>query len=598
MRLFIAAFTLLVSLSIAADKPNVLLILTDDQGFGDFSLHGNPVLKTSHLDRLGRESVRFDRFYVSTVCAPSRAAMLTGRYTLRTGTHGVTHNREAMRPEEVTIAEALQSAGWRTGFFGKWHNGEQYPFTPTGQGFDEFRGFTNGHINHYFDAELLRGTQPQPTQGYITDVLTDAAIGFIEAHRGKPFFCHLSYNAPHTPIQVPDRYFDAYKAQGLDDALAGFFGMCASVDDNIGRLLVRLDTLGLTDNTIVLFLTDNGGTGGVKLFNAGMRGGKTSPHEGGSRVPLFMRWPAAGWTAREVPQITAHIDLYPTLLDLCGVQPPPGPPVDGRSLRPLLENSADSWPERLLFNHNPIDETNRYPGAVRSQTHRLVREIKGPSAGSAAKANDASAPPWQLYDLVNDPGQEKNLAKMQPELVQKLASAYDTWFAEVTREGRERLPLPVGHDEHNPVTLHAPQAYFEGGLHFHAGPGFAHDWLTGWTGAAGRLWFDIDVVQAGDYEIEIAFSCSKESAGSVIRVQAKGSAAEATVPAAPARVLTLPTRDEKGLERYQSRDWSRLAAGALRLQPGRQKLALAVVRKPGAEVMDFKEMRLRRIAAP
>lgn len=589
--LFAALFTVAAS---AADRPNVLIILTDDQGYGDLSLHGNPSLETPNLDRLGRESVRLDNFHVSSVCAPTRAALLTGRYTLRTGTHGVTHNREALRDREVTVAEALRGAGWRTGFIGKWHNGEQYPFVPTGQGFDEFLGFTNGHINQYFDAVLLRGTQPEPTRGFITDVLTDAALEFITRADDRPFFCHLSYNAPHSPYQVPDRYFDKYKARGFDDTLAAFYGLCENVDDNIGRLLGRLAERGLADNTIVVFLTDNGGTAGVKHFNAGMRGGKTSVHEGGARVPCFVRWPAAGWTARALPQLAAHFDLFPTLLDLCGVTPPPGPVLDGRSLRPLLEGRDSDWPERTIFFHNPIDETNRYPGAVRTPTHRLVREIPGPSAGSSAKAKDGSATPWQLYDMIADPGEKHDLAKAQPQLVEQLARAYDAWFAEVTREGRERLPLPVGHAEHNPVELHAPQAYSSGGLHYHAGPGFAHDWLTGWTSVKDRLWFDVEIVQAGEYELEIDYACAPADAGSLLRVRAGDAVAEVVVPAAPVQPVALSTRDAKGRERYQKRVWGTLPVGRLTLTAGRQLLAIEAVRLAGAQVMDFKQIRLRR----
>jgi arylsulfatase A len=187
-----------------SSKPNVLLIMTDDQGYGDFSSHGNPHLQTPHIDKLAQTGVRFDRFYVNSFCAPTRAALLTGRWPLRTGCHGVTRNAEAMKPTEVTIAEALHPAGYRSACIGKWHNGEQYPFTPQGQGFDEFFGFNNGHWNNYFDAVLLRGAKHEATQGYITDVLTDEAMKFITANKAKPFFCYLSYNAPHSPYQVPD----------------------------------------------------------------------------------------------------------------------------------------------------------------------------------------------------------------------------------------------------------------------------------------------------------------------------------------------------------------------------------------------------------
>lgn len=579
-----------------AARPNILLILTDDQGYGDFSIHGNPHVQTPNIDRLGHESVRFDRFFVNSFCAPTRAALLTGRWPLRTGCHGVTHNREAMRPSEVTLAEALRGGGYRSACIGKWHNGEQYPFTPQGQGFDEFFGFNNGHWNNYFDAVLLRGAKHDATKGYITDVLTDEAMKFITANKRSPFFCYLSYNAPHSPYQVPDRYFDRFTAKGFDGRLAAFYGMCENIDDNVGRLLAHLDAERLAENTIVLFLTDNGGTAGVKTYNAGMRGGKTSVHEGGSRVPLFIRWPAAQWTPHVVKPIVSHIDLYPTLLDLCGVKAPAGPPVDGVTLRPLLERSPQSrdWPERTLFTHNPIDESNRYPGAVRTQKYRLVRDIMGSAGGSRAQANDASAKPWQLYDMENDPGQDRNIARAHPGIVKDLAARYDAWFADISREGLQRFPLPVGHGGHHPVELHAPQAFFDEPLHFAAGPGFANDWLTGWTDAKAKVWFEIEVVAAGEYAVELACACPAGDAGSRIRLAIGDQSLEVKIPAAEAPEIPLPHRDEEGLSKYRNRAWPTLEVGKLKLPQGRAKLILEPLTMPGGQVMDLKHVKLTR----
>jgi len=591
----IVAALLLAPLAAAdAPKPNVLLIITDDQGYGDFSIHGNPHLQTPHIDRLGNTGVRFDRFYVNSFCAPTRAALLTGRWPLRTGCHGVTHNREAMRPSEVTLAEALHGAGYRSACIGKWHNGEQYPFTPQGQGFDEFFGFNNGHWNNYFDAVLLRGAKHEATRGYITDVLTDEAMKFISANKAGPFFCYLAYNAPHSPYQVPDKYFDKFKSKGFDDTVAAFYGMCENIDDNVGRLLAHLDAERLAPNTIVVFLTDNGGTAGVKTYNAGMRGGKTSLHEGGSRVPLFMHWPAANWTPHVVKPIVSHIDLYPTLLDLCGVAAPAGPRVDGITLRPLLERAAAAgWPERTLFTHNPIDETNKYPGAVRTQKYRLVREIKGPAGGSRAKANDASAKRWQLYDMENDPGQEHDIAAAHPEIVKDLDARYEAWFADIAREGLRRFPLPVGYAEHNPVELHAPQAFYDQPLEFANGPGFANDWLTGWADAKAKVWWEIEVVQAGDYEVEIALACPPADAGARVRVSAGEASAEVVVPAAEAKFIALPHRDEQGKERYRNREWTILKVGTFKLPKGPARVMLEPLTMPGAQVMEVKHIELK-----
>ncbi len=579
----------------SATRPNIVLILADDQGYGDFSLHGNPTLKTPHIDALGRQSVRFERFFVNSFCSPTRAALLAGRYPLRTGVYGVTHNKETMRAEEVTLAEMLRAAGYRTGCFGKWHNGEQFPYTPPGQGFDEFFGFHNGHWNNYFDTPLLRSAKFEPTKGYITDVLTDEAIHFIGKQSGQPFFCYLAYNAPHSPFQAPDAEFDHYKSLGLDDTLAAFYAMCARVDANVGRLLTELGRLNLAENTIVVFLTDNGGTAGVKHFNAGMRGGKTSVHEGGTRVPLFVRWRARLKEPRVVEQIAAHIDIAPTLLDLCGAQAPPDIKFDGRSLAPLMSGDSAIWTERTLFTHNPINETNRYPGAVRTQKYRLVRELRGgPQGGSKAKA-DRQPSDWQLYDMQADPGEAKNLAAELPAVVVDLSRQYEAWFDDVSSAGLRRFPIQIGHAQENPVTLHAPQAFFDGSLKFFAGPGYAHDWLTGWSDPTAKVWFETEVVAAGDYELTLSYTCPAADAGSRIKVTLGDASHEVTVPACEPRTIPLPHRDTDGRSKYVNREWGELPIGKFSLRKGPARLSIECVAKPGAAVMDFKEVSLERL---
>ncbi len=580
--------------SFAATPPNVLLIITDDQGYGDFSIHGNPHLQTPHIDKLGEKGVRFDRFYVNSFCAPTRAALLTGRWPIRTGCHGVTHNREVMKSSEITLAEALKGAGYVSSCIGKWHNGEQYPFTPQGQGFDESFGFNNGHWNNYFNATLLRGATPELTKGYISDVLTDEAMRFVSVSRDKPFFCYLAFNAPHSPYEVPDKYFDKFKEKGFEDNVAAFYGMCENIDDNVGRLLAHLESQKLSDNTIVLFLTDNGATAGVKIFNAGMRGGKTSVHEGGTRVPLFMHWPAAKWQPHVVTTIASHIDLFPTLLELCSITPPDGPKVDGVSLRPLLENATTTWPERVLFTHNPINETNKYPGAVRTQQHRLVREIRGPAGGSKAKANDTTATAWQLYDMEADSGQKTDIADKSPELVEKLSRLYDDWFNDIAQDGLQRFSLPVGHAEQNPVELHAPQAFFDKPLVFASGPGFANDWLTGWTDSKAKVWFEIDVYEADEYAFELAFSCEASDAGSRVRLAVADQVLEVTIPVGPALEISLPHRDEDGKTKYRNREWTTLKLGSLKLPKGPARLTLEPLSIPGSHAMDFKHVKLLR----
>jgi arylsulfatase A len=587
----VLVFFCVLGLNYSETKPNVLLILTDDQGYGDLSLHGNPHLDTPHLDKLGRSSVRFDRFFVNSVCAPSRASILTGRYAVRTGVFSVTRNGEAIKPSEVTLGEAFKSADYQTAYFGKWHNGSQYPSTPIGQGFDEFLGFTAGHINNYFDAELLRGSQPVKTKGYITDVLTDEAINYMK-DQSEPFFCYLSYNAPHGPYQVPDSYYDKFNKKGFSPSVAGTWAMCENIDDNIGKLMYFLEKKELINNTIVLFLTDNGATSPKKIYNAGMKGGKTSTYEGGSRVPLFVHWPKANWGTHIVEELTAHIDLFPTLMDLCGIQAPKGPQLDGISLRPLLEGSKASWPERILYTHNGIDEKNKYPGAVRTKRYRLSCLLPGPNAGSAAKNLDHKVKPWELYDIIKDPGQKKNLAKKMPEKVLELSRLYDTWIEETFSDGRSRMPLPVGYAEHNPVSLHASQSYFDKSIRYESGRGFAHDWLTGWTNPDSTIWFDVHVVQEGNYEISLDYACLKSNAGVELKVSSQDSFCKAKVKAALSPEIELPHRDSRGKATYRDRAWGQMKIGNLKLSKGRAQIKIEANQMVGDAVIDFKALNL------
>ena len=401
------------------DHPNILLIMSDDQGWGDLHRHGNEAIHTPVLDALAQESVRFDRFFVSPVCAPTRASLLTGRDYLRTNTHAVTGRGVAMRSEEVTLAKIVQAAGYRTGIFGKWHNGEQYPHHPLGQGFDEFLGFCGGHWNRYVDPTLEHNGQTKEYEGYITDVLTDAAIDFMRASQETSFFCYVPYNVPHAPFQVADRYFDKYRQMGFDDKTAAVYGMIENMDENIGRLLHTLDTLQQSNHTIVVFLTDNGPNG--QRYNGNMKGIKASVDEGGVRVPCFIRYPNQLARDTTVTAIAAHVDLLPTLVELAGMAVPDTLALDGRSLVPLLTGTEVDWPKRTLFTHFSGKSVTREPGGVRTEKHRLVMPRDGPP---------------QLYNMSQDPGQANDIALQQPVITDSLVQKYRSWYAEVTREAR------------------------------------------------------------------------------------------------------------------------------------------------------------------
>jgi arylsulfatase A-like enzyme len=562
-------------------QPNVLLIITDDQGWGDVRSHGNEQIDTPVLDKLAADGARFERFFVSPVCAPTRASLLTGRYHLRTGTHGVTRGYENMRSEEVTLAEALKQAGYATGCFGKWHNGAHLPYHPNGQGFDEFFGFCAGHWNNYFDTTLERNGETVKTKGYIADVLTDAALDFINRHREQPFFCYVPYNTPHSPFQVSDKYFGKYKARGLDDKLACIYAMCENLDDNIGRILRRVDELGLSDSTIILFLTDNGPNS--DRYNGGMKGRKGSVHEGGVRVPLFIRWPGHIERGINVTQIAAHIDMFPTIVELCGVAMPETLPQDGVSLVPLLRGQTGDWPDRMIFTfRSPRGQTLAVPGSVRTQRWRAVKAGKR----------------WELYDMVRDPGQSKDISKENPDILAKLSTAYEAAVKDVTKAGFEPLPIHVGYPQRPTVTLPAHEAYLHApskkGISYNGRAGWANDWITNWTDTDAQAYWEVEVVRAGRFQVNLWYVCAKENVGVKVRVEVGGESIEGVVHVAhdPDPVPS-PDRVPRG-EVYE-KVWAGLCLGGIRLNKGRTRLVVRAVEIPGSMAFDLKAVELRQL---
>ena len=562
-------------------RPNVVLVLTDDQGWGDLRSHGNDKIDTPVMDSFAAAGARFDRFYVCPLCAPTRASVLTGRYHWRAGVDGVTRAKEIMRAEEVTVAKVVKSAGYATGCFGKWHNGSYWPFHPNAKGFDEFFGFCAGHWTNYFDTTLQRDGREVKTTGYITDVLTDAAIDFIRRNKDKPFFAYVPYNAPHTPHQVPDRYFDKYTARGLDAHNASIYGMVENIDDNFGRLLKTLDELKLADDTVVIFLTDNGPNG--RRFNGDMAGAKGSNMEGGCRVPCFVRWPGKIRPGTTVKQIAAHIDLLPTIAALARVAEPKTLPLDGVNLTGLLLGTAGDWPDRMLFEKR----------AVRTQRWRFqvgpARRARGTKAARKTQAKG------QLYDMLADPGQKKDVAADHPEVAERLAGAYAEWYADV-RKGLEGMPppLPVGYKQMQAVTLLAPESQMSGKVHFKQGNGWAHDWLVNWVDPADRIWWDIDVVAAGKYRAELLYCCPAADVGARVRIEAADQSVEGTVAKAhdPAH---LPSPDRVKRKEVYEKVWATLELGILDLPAGRAKLTVAATTIPNSQAMELKAARLTRL---
>ena len=440
------------------DKPNVILIMTDDQGYGDVGVKGNDKIKTPHLDRFASEGLDFTRFYCSPVCAPTRASLMTGRCYYRTGVIHTFRGGAKMHTEEVTIAERLQNAGYATGIFGKWHLGDNYPMRPQDQGFTETLVHRAGGIdrapdkpNSYFNPMLWHNGKRVQTKGYCTDVFFNAAIRFIENNRNKPFFVYLPTNALHTPLEIDPKYSDPYKVMGLNDTIAKSYGMITNIDENIGQLLARLDALNLRENTLIIFLSDNGPQ--WKRYTAGLRGRKSSVYEGGIRVPFFAQWPARFHQNRKIDRIAAHIDIHPTLLDVCGISTPVQPSLDGISLMPLMDNDKAKWQDRKLFfqSHRGLEPQRYRNCAVITQRYKMVG-YPGTFHNDYFKIPDN--PILELYDITNDPGEKNNLADRYPEILATLRKAYDDWFDDV-KSTRQFTPgyIHIGSDAENPVLL-------------------------------------------------------------------------------------------------------------------------------------------------
>jgi arylsulfatase A len=567
------------NLSVATAAPNVLFILTDDQGWGDLSLHGNQFVETPNLDQLARGGAQFDRFFVSPLCAPTRASLLTGRYHLRTGTVSVSQGWERMRSDELTLAEIFRQSGYATGCFGKWHNGEHAPEDPNGQGFDEFLGFCAGHWNNYFDTDLQHNDRMVATKGFITDVLTDAALAFIGQNKSRPFFCYVPYNAPHSPHQVPDRYFDKYKAKGLSDEEASIYGMVENVDDNVGRLLNGLDKMGLAKNTIVVFATDNGPNG--HRFNGGMKGIKGSVDEGGVRVPLFVRWPGIIRPQTRIQPNAAHIDLLPTLVDLCGLRFRPVHPLDGHSLAGLLLGRTDTLADRMLFTHVASMSSNQLPaepGGVRTARYRLVRQ------------NGQT----QLYDMRNDPAQTTDIAAEQPQPVHQLQAAYDRWFQDVSLMITHTRPAPVAAQR---VLLQAPEARFSGSIRYKQGNGWANDWLINWRSPADSIWWDVVVERPGRYQLSLQYTAPAVARGSILTVTAGTKTRQQRLP----KGFDPPLKgspDRIPRKEVYEKAWAWLPLGNMELPVGNQRIVLRAKSIPNGQAAEVKALLLTAPGQP
>jgi arylsulfatase len=464
-------------------KPNVIIIMTDDQGFGDLGINKNPNIITPNIDQFASESVRFDNFFVSPVCAPTRASLMTGRYSLRTGVRDTYNGGAIMSNTETTIAEILKEADYSTGIFGKWHLGDNYPFRPSEQGFDEsiihlaggigqvgdFTNYYKGNTS-YFDPILWKNNKKNQYDGYCSDIFAENAVKFIEKNKNKPFFCYLSFNAPHTPLQVPKKYYDMYKDLDpevgfMDESLASkmsekdkedarrIYGMVTNVDDNVGKVLNKLTELGIEEETIIIFMTDNGPQ--QFRYNSNMKGLKGTVYNGGTRVPFYIKYAEKFKNSKVISRMSAHIDILPTILELCNLKIPSDRKIDGQSLVPLINSKP--FNDRHLFSY----WTRRFPEkyinmSIQNDNYKLVgnNDYNG-------KIKD-----FELYDLIADPLESKNVINQNIEIAKSFKIEMDNSIDDLLSSENIKNPprIIIGSEFENPTVLNRNDASGERGI--------------------------------------------------------------------------------------------------------------------------------------
>lgn len=553
--------------------PNIIIFLADDMGWGDVNANGNEYIHTPVLNRLKSESLSFDRFYVCPLSAPTRAEMLTGRYFLRTGVSSVTQGYENMRSDEVTIAEVLKENGYATGCFGKWHNGRYWPQHPNRQGFDEFVGFPVGHLGYYFDAFFLHNDEEKQSKGYTSDYFTDQAISFIERNQKNPFLCYLPYNVPHSPFQVPEEYFNKYSSAGLDSTLSSVYGMVKNMDENIGRILKRLDELSLTDNTLVIFFSDNGPN--TDRYNGGMKGRKGSVDEGGVRVPFYIKWPgriSPGTTS----QLAQDIDIMPTLIKLCGLNYKPVNPFDGADLSAVVKGRKKPF-DRLIFSRqgNPILENCN--SSVRNNRYRLVLTGKD----------------TLLYDMQKDPSQSTDIFDIETNTGLQLLSGLVSLNNELVSAYEPVTKIEAGFSEEKSFTLPVQDAAITGKVRYSSiHPNQSH--TENWVQDGDSIYWRLNINSPGTFRIEMQYGCDEGETGSTFTLNSDSESIAFSIDK-PFNSVILPDRDYVKRTESVERTWDWMEIGDIKMDGGQETITLKLTAKKKNEAGLIKALRFSRI---
>ncbi len=563
----------------STDPPNVIIILSDDQGWGDLSINGNTNLSTPNIDMLSANGASFERFYVCAVCSPTRAEVLTGRYHPRGGVYSTSAGGERLDLDETTIADLFKSAGYATAAFGKWHNGMQYPYHPNGRGFDEFYGFCSGHWGNYFSPVLEHNGELVRGEGFVIDDFTEKAMAFIEKNQDQPFLVYLPYNTPHSPMQVPQQWWAKFENKALEKLhrepekenirhTKAALAMCENIDWNVGRVVDKIMELGLEENTIIVYFADNGPNGW--RWNDGMKGRKGSTDEGGVRSPLFIQWTGVIEAGKNISQIAGAIDLLPSLVDLTGIEGTTNKPLDGISLKPLLMERDHEWEDRLIFNHW------RNATSVRSQQYRLGRNN-------------------HLFDMVHDPGQKTDISQQYPEILQQLMDAEKAWEKEVLIElpAKDNRPFPIGHPRYSFTQLPARDGISSGNIQrSNRYPNCS--FFTNWIGTEDKVTWDVEVLADGEFEVVLYYTCSEEDVGSVIELEFGANKLTGQITEAHDPPLTGMENDrDQRIESYV-KDFKPLNLGTVYLNKGTGKLSVKALEIPGSQAMDLRLLMLTR----
>ena len=567
----------------ANERPNILYVMTDDQGYWDTGATGNPHIDTPNMDRIAAEGVQLKRYYAAPVCSPTRAGFMTGRYYLRTGLYNTRFGGDTLGQNEITVGQLLQQAGYRTGLFGKWHLGKYPGFQPQQRGFDEFFGHYHGHIERYqFPDQVYHNGKPVEARGYVSDLFTDASIDFIEqsAKTGEqPFFCALMYNAPHSPWLLDtshygqpegDKLLTKYLKRKMPIREARIYALIERVDQNLGRLLAKLEELKIADNTLVVFTSDNGGVS--SFWKGGMRGSKASPYEGGVRAPCFVRWPQSIPAGKSIEAQTSHVDWLPTFCELAGAEVPTDRKMDGLSMVNLFK--AGSGTKHQKYVYHTWDRYFPNPDKIWSISDQRWKLI-GVARGNP-KPNDTS---WQLVDLQADPSEQKNLAQEYPEEVTRLRKEFLRWFEEVTR-GVEYAPIriPVGYKDADLVEISPSWATWRGKHIHYTFDGYDWDTIDGWKDPGEQATWRLNVQQSGTYQVRLRYGCRPIDAGGTIRLSVGSNELKH-------KVVATSTADQ----------FDDFHVGQIKLQAGNAELKAEVVSSPGKELMRLNQIMLQLV---